>query len=132
MTTEEKAKAYDKAIEKIKYVMDRGVEPILNKADLQSIFPELMETNDGQSKKWILEYLYDGLRKSDEQFKGQFKAAIAWLEKQKRLTTEEYEQGKEDVLWCIEQAKKHSKDENEMGTCWFAEKWLKSLRPHAE
>lgn len=38
--------------------------------------------NDKQSKKWILEYLYDGLRKSDEQFKSQFNAAIAWLEKQ--------------------------------------------------
>lgn len=47
---------------------------------VEFIFPELKENE--QSKKWILEYLYDGLRKSDEQFKGQFKAAIAWLEKQ--------------------------------------------------
>ena len=30
----------------------------------------------------FLEYLYDGLRKSDEQFKDQFKCAIAWFEKQ--------------------------------------------------
>ena len=37
------------------------------------------ESKDEQSKKWILEYLHDGLRKSDEQFKGQFKAAITWL-----------------------------------------------------
>ena len=49
---------------------------------IDEIFPELKESEDEQSKKWILEYLYDGLRKSDEQFKGQFKAAIAWLEKQ--------------------------------------------------
>lgn len=34
-------------------------------------------------RKWILEYLYNGLRKSDEQFKDQFKSAISWLEKQK-------------------------------------------------
>ena len=44
--------------------------------------PELIESEDEQHRKFILEYLYDGLRKSDEQFKGQFKAAIAWLEKQ--------------------------------------------------
>ena len=44
--------------------------------------PELKESEDEESKKWILEYLYDGLRKSDEQFKNQFKCAIAWLEKQ--------------------------------------------------
>ena len=49
---------------------------------LESLFPELKESEDEQHRKWILEYLYDGLRKSDEQFKGQFKAAIAWLEKQ--------------------------------------------------
>ena len=49
---------------------------------------------------------------------------LAWLEKQKPITDEEYEQGKKDVLWCIKQAKKNAKDENEMGTCWFAEKWL--------
>lgn len=40
------------------------------------------ESRDGGSKKWILEYLYDGLRKSDVQFKDQFKHAIAWLERQ--------------------------------------------------
>ena len=49
---------------------------------VRNYFPELKESEDKQSKKWILEYLYDGLRKSDEQFKGQFKVAIAWLEKQ--------------------------------------------------
>lgn len=43
-----------------------------------SKFPELKKSEDEKSKKWILEYLHDGLRKSDEQFK----TAIAWLEKQ--------------------------------------------------
>ena len=41
MTEKEKARAYDKAIEKIKYVMEHGVQPVLNKEDLQSIFPEI-------------------------------------------------------------------------------------------
>ena len=36
----------DKAIEKIKYVMEHGVQPVLNKEDLQDIFPELKESED--------------------------------------------------------------------------------------
>lgn len=38
-----------------------------------------------------------------------------------------------DLMWCIEQAKKFAKDENDMGNIWFAENWLKKrikfLRP---
>ena len=38
-----------------------------------------------------------------------------------------------DLIWCIEQARKSAKDENDMGNIWFAEKWiknrLKSIRP---
>lgn len=48
---------------------------------LESVFPELRENKDEIHRKWILEYLHDGLSKADEQFKGQFKAAIVWLEK---------------------------------------------------
>lgn len=49
---------------------------------LKILIPELQESEDEQHRKWILEYLYDGMRKSDEQFKDQFECAIAWLEKQ--------------------------------------------------
>ncbi len=59
------------------------------KATLERIFPELKESDDEQSKNWILEYLYDGLRRTDEQFKDQFKAAITWLENQ----------GKRQPIW---------------------------------
>lgn len=38
-----------------------------------------------------------------------------------------------DLMWCIQQANKSAKDENDMGNIWFAENWaknrLKSLRP---
>lgn len=33
----------------------------------------------------------------------------------------------EDALWCVDQARKQAKDENDMGNCWAAEMWLKSL-----
>ena len=46
---------------------------------------------------------------------------------------EEDESAFEDLIWCIEQARKSAKDENDMGNIWYAENWLKerhkSLRP---
>ena len=44
LSIEEKAQRYDKAVEKIKYVMEHGVSPVLNKEDLQDIFPELKKS----------------------------------------------------------------------------------------
>ena len=59
--------------------------------DIENTFPELKGSEDERHRKWILEYLYDGLRKSDEQFKDQFKCAIDWLEKQKEIDKSSYE-----------------------------------------
>jgi len=79
-TIEQKAKAYDEAINRMKhYVVD---EYGCSRIKVDDVFPELKESEDELHRKWILEYLYDGLRKSDEQFKDQFKCAIAWFEKQ--------------------------------------------------
>lgn len=72
---EQKAKTYYEALKVAKNLISVG----LIYENVAQIFSETIESNDEQSKKWILEYLHDGLRKSDEQFKGQFKAAIAWL-----------------------------------------------------
>ena len=47
--------------------------------------------------------------------------------------SEEDETAFGDLMWCIKQARKSAKDENDMGNIWFAENWvknrLKSLRP---
>lgn len=53
------------------------------KSVLEDILPQLRESEDEMHRKWILEYLYDGLRKADEQFKDHFKSAIDWLERKK-------------------------------------------------
>jgi len=80
LSIEEKAKAYDEAIGKAKKINnEHKAQPF---DVMLKVFPELKESEDEQHRKWILEYLYDGLRKSDEQFKDHFRAAIAWLEKQ--------------------------------------------------
>lgn len=65
------------------------------KEALATLIPELAESEDEMSRKWILEYLYDGLRKADEQFKDHFKAAIAYLEKQKEREDKLYEKTKD-------------------------------------
>jgi len=62
MTQEEKARAYDKAIEKIKYVMEHGVSPTFNKEDLQGIFPELKESEDEKNIKDLIDELKLSLR----------------------------------------------------------------------
>ena len=56
-TIEQKAIAYDKAIEKIKYAMDHGVQPVLNKEDLLDIFTELKEkeSEDERIRKEIID-----------------------------------------------------------------------------
>lgn len=73
---------YKEALERAKGVIEQNPLMEYLKKGIEYILPELKESEDEKSKKWILEYLHDGLRKSDEQFKDHFKAAIAWLEKQ--------------------------------------------------
>ena len=80
LSIEEKAKRYSEAIERAKSLIDFCSDS--ERKTLKYVFHELKESKDEQHRKWILDYLYNGLQKSDEQFKDQFKVAIAWLEKQ--------------------------------------------------
>lgn len=74
----------------------------------------------------ILEYLYDDLRKSDEQFKDQFKTAIAWLEKQ----------GAQKFAWSKEDEKMFERiiaaSEAKYVLNQFEIDWLKSLKPQIQ
>ncbi|MBR1620747.1 MAG: hypothetical protein IJ669_01335, partial [Prevotella sp.] len=80
-TIEEKAQRYDEAIEKIKYVMEHGVQPVLNKEDITDIFPELKEESEDEM---VRKELITWLKGSDGQVYpiDRYNAAIAWLEKQ--------------------------------------------------
>ncbi len=73
-------KKYKEALERARVYHTGG--SISDAHITEVIFPELKESEDERHRKWILEYLYYGLRKADEQFKPQFEVAIAWLEKQ--------------------------------------------------
>ena len=81
MTTEEKARAYDEAIEKIKYVMGHGVQPVLNKEDLQDIFTELAESEDERISREITEFILTH-RIDEPNDIEDTNAWLAWLEKQ--------------------------------------------------
>ncbi|MBO7716471.1 MAG: hypothetical protein J6S85_23095 [Methanobrevibacter sp.] len=113
-------KLYEDAIFRINKWVE-GSEIIDPKEVAEFVFPELKESDDEKIRKAILELVRQSSEVLDKQNQNNM---IAWLEKQKTLTNEEFEQGKNDVLWCIKQAKKYAKDENEFGTCWFAEQWL--------
>lgn len=121
MTQEEKAKAYDRVSKEVKDFFEgrQKMYSDVNKT-LEYLFPELAESEDERTRKELMDFVVANTICKD----GRREKYLAWLEKQKEFTSDEEKQGKEYVLWCINQAKKHAKDENEMGTCWFAEQWL--------
>ena len=87
------------------------------------------ESEDEKIRKWIYNYI-ERVGKTWGKQPITYTQILAWLEKQKPVEwSEEDETALQDALWCIEQARKQAKDENDMGTCWFAERWLKSLKP---
>ena len=78
MTTEEKAKAYDEALEKARIWKDKSGMPKDKQSILDDIFPELKESEDERIRKALIRFHkstidIDGIKGAD---------VIAWLEKQ--------------------------------------------------
>ena len=76
MTQEEKAKAYDKALEKIHQFIDGYSRREISKEELEDIFPELAESEDEKIRKALIRFHkstidVDGIKGDD---------IIAWLE----------------------------------------------------
>jgi len=69
-------------------------------------------------------------------FKYTIKTDIDWLKslperfvlQPKQEWSEEDEIYLQDALWCVKQASKIARGENDMGACWSAERWLKALK----
>ena len=85
MTTEEKAKAYDEALERAKYLHDNHLygEP-QNWWTCEQIFPELKESEDERIRKEILD-CFVSMKKQGcfpSRHKERYESWIAWLEKQ--------------------------------------------------
>lgn len=82
MTQEEKAKAYDKVVNKLGRFMKQGIDPLITKADVQDFFPELRESEDERIRKLLISGMKN-LKYSCETFASvPIKDVIDWLEKQ--------------------------------------------------
>lgn len=56
------------------------------------------------------------------------KHPMAWEKVLHQEWSEEDEAYLADALWCVEQAEKSCKDEDDKGACWSARRWLKALK----
>ena len=81
MTQEEKAKAYDEVVNKLKGFMMQGVDPLITRNDVQDFFPELAESEDERIRKALIKYL-DALDDNEIRYGVSFKDMRTWLEKQ--------------------------------------------------
>ena len=87
MTQEQKAKAYDEALEYAHYLINErckeGTDGSFHRADLQKMFSELKESEDAKIRKAILNYMTKMWGNSQDDVCGvHVEDAIAWLKKQ--------------------------------------------------
>ena len=87
MTQEEKAKAYDEALERLKGLIEgtRECRCAIVEEDIIDIFPELKESEGERIRKWIIDdirYNMDNEALENSEYKKQGEKAIDWLEKQ--------------------------------------------------
>ena len=131
MTQEQKAKAYDKVVNKLKRFIAQGVDPLITRADVQDFFSELKESEDEKMKNWIL----DELRLSYQWAAGdrdrceELLKAIAWLEKQgKSKWTEEDDTIRCEIIRRMEALDHYWNRPNDQKLI----DWLKSLKQRME
>jgi hypothetical protein len=110
MTNDEKAKAYEMALEAARKELgvDRKEWEVVQRV-LHNIFPELRESEDERIRRWIIGYAkgqIDGFSLVDDEESNkiaeQWKKALAWLEKQKEqkpISQEDFDTAKHEALW---------------------------------
>ena len=128
MTQEEKAKAYDEALEKAKaHISNKGIGDTVDLC--KHIFPELAESEDERVRKEIIHYI---LYKANGVSEKQEHEWIAYLEKQKEQKlawSEEDEEMLEYVIGDVNDAKQLFATKEAIDLCDKEIAWLKSLRP---
>lgn len=82
LSIEEKAKAYDEAIEKAKKRYNEEYTSTLERSTLAYVFPALKESEDEKIRKYIISSLNSLLYTKGSQADKERNDAIAWLEKQ--------------------------------------------------
>lgn len=91
LSIEDKAKAYDEVISKLKGFMVQGVDPLITRADVQDFFPELKESEseDEKIRKGLINGFNECLKNSQYSSNAQkywhnikIEDIFTWLEKQ--------------------------------------------------
>lgn len=116
---------YKKILERAKAAYGTGA---YDDATLEFLFPDLKVSEDERMINGLQGFL--SAFGSDYFGTGGWQKFDEWLERQKEQKSEWSEADEvylEDALWCVKQATKVAKGENDMGACWSAERWLKSL-----
>ena len=111
MTLEEKAKAYDEAIEKAKDMLSYGE---MRREDVEHLFPSLIESEEDRIRVAITRFLLKNGKYAIEMYGCTIKEATTWLEKQGekpitigkcKLTGKAAELAKEVTPESLEEAK---------------------------
>lgn len=105
MTKEEKAKAYDEAIEKARSLHDNycAISMLIDiKEELEHIFPELAESEDEKVKKEIANIIMQSTCNTEKEFHRK-RELVDWLEKQgqKPAWGEEDEEMYQNIHECL-------------------------------
>lgn len=117
---------YKEKLRLAKEALDSGS---YDKETIEYIFPELKESEDEKIRKDIISLVKE--TSVSKRFYD-LKKMLAWLEKQKSVGwSKEDEQGIADALWCCDKVASIAKNDNEMGKCFYAAQWLKSLTPQS-
>jgi hypothetical protein len=125
MTTEQKARAYDEALDRASKLRAQNPFDTVSQM-MEYVFPELQESEDERIRKAIIDYFnlqednttYSFISKKD---------IINWLEKQalKSECGKEDEHRVEDIIYFLDTAKKHYASIVELDACI---NWLKSIK----
>ena len=133
-------KAYKDALDRARKMMDSKRSVVIGKQALETIFPELSESEDERIRKEIIDFIQwaedRGMTRHDYHQAKRPAVWLAYLEKQKEQKPAEWSEGDEDMLnsciSSIEEAKenRYAYKETDGDTSYDHEiAWLKSLRP---
>ena len=108
MTQEEKARAYDEVLNKLRHFIARGVDPLITRADVQDFFPELAESED--DGVWLKKYIQEeidclsiDIRDNEDRIKlKNLRRSLAWIEKQGEKGTNGNERKIPFLAWSEE------------------------------
>ena len=135
MTQEEKARSYDEALERARKMMDSKRSVVICKQALETIFPQLRDSDDEKIRKWLVDY-FKAVGESWIHRDISPEQIVAYLEKQKEQKPVEWsEEDERNINTLISVIEAHYneydlvRDDYPINARELGD-WLKSLRPY--